>query len=406
MDSPQSTAEALDALLTARGVEAHLGRQGPCPAVRTVGPSERTTLTRCLSYPGENTTGIELHVQLEAHGTGVTEGRVHDAHAAAQAVVQWMGGASVSEVERAAPFIGERRRRAEQFAERLPLSLRRVFQGIHRDELWVYGENRFCGMSGRRLTFFLRDAQVADYAPFGDPLPVVTAWLLDEVAPSELAARGASVRPDADLLLRDPAAWHWLGMRRRVANPDYSLAPLADVVLALADCRVASTFFCYSSHGQLKFSASSHCPWVGDFPRVRPTGEAGVYWLERLRVDGSRYGTQERCGLDDVITAVETALAASPVRPFFGTQVDLDCARLTEALVGLGSRIQVRPVRYGPWARPEATVGGRTCRLSSSSVTCWDGSEQRDLEVTTEAQALALVRAFLEDAVEIGRAHV
>jgi hypothetical protein len=348
-----------------------------------------------LRPPTTNYAGPEWYVTLDDHGNRVTDGRARDPAAAALAVALWTSGASQSVVESEAPFVGERRRIAELFAADLDPTLRTEIGRDPAYELWVHGEGRYCKVIHGCCTFFLGDAQVALKTALTDAHAAVHAWLLRGVTPGELAAFGVEVEEDADVLLRDPAAWHWIHARRRAANPDDALASLAPVLLALADSPIVSRFYTFSSLNRLCFSASSHFPWVGEFPLVAPTGEEGRYWVANERIDpedGPRWLAREMCSLALTVGRIEAALSVSPIQPFFGSAVDLESARLSEVLAELGQ--PVRPVRRGGWPRPEITIGDRTCHFEYSELRCFHNGQERRFSGTIEKR-IQLARAFL-----------
>jgi hypothetical protein len=73
------------------------------------------------------------------------------------------------------------------------------------------------------------------------------------------------------MLETDPARWHWLHVGDRINDANDVLAPLADLMRALASSPIATRFYSYSSLNRLCFSASSHYPWVDEgLPVVTP----------------------------------------------------------------------------------------------------------------------------------------
>ena len=92
-----------------------------------------------------------------------------------------------------------------------------------------------------------------------DPVGDVAAWLLEGATLAQLAGRGADVERHAEVLEIDPARWHWLHVRDRIADPNDVLAPLAPLIRLLMESPIASRFYTYSSLYSLCFSPSSHC---------------------------------------------------------------------------------------------------------------------------------------------------
>src|SRR5207249_36169 len=94
-------------------------------------------------------------------------------------------------------------------------------------------------------------------------------------------APGVELERHAEVLEQDPARWHWLHVRDRIADPDDVLASLHDLIEKLGASPLATTFYSYSSLNRFCFSASSHYPWVGErLPVVAPAGD-GVYMVDK-----------------------------------------------------------------------------------------------------------------------------
>jgi hypothetical protein len=106
------------------------------------------------------------------------------------------------------------------------------------------------------------------------PPSAVSAWLVGRMPLGVLAERvtGVELERHAEILESEPARWHWLHVRDRLAETDDVLAPLRELIEVLTARRIATTFYTYSSLNRLCFSASSHYPWVDEgLPVVAPT---------------------------------------------------------------------------------------------------------------------------------------
>src|SRR5262249_45463638 len=150
-------------------------------------------------------------------------------------------------------------------------------------ELWVFGDSRSCKLetdgNAVACSFFFGQAQVAYGPALDDPCEAVAAWLVAGVPVRALVDRvpGVELERRAEVLETDPARWHWLHVRDRIADPNDVLAPLRDLLEALAMSSIASQFYSYSSISYFSFSASSHYPWVNDGLPVIHRADGGTY---------------------------------------------------------------------------------------------------------------------------------
>ena len=210
--------------------------------------------------------------------------------------------------------------------------------------------------------------------------------LFRSCSPTALALLGVELERHADLIEIDPARWHWLHVLDRVANPDDVLRDLAPLILKLAELAAVSRFYSFSSLNRLCFSASSHYPWVGDYPVVAPTGVEGIYYVDDVR-----------CDLEEAVRRIENALAASPIEPFFGSAPDHDLASVVEAFARSGSKLLPQTIQRQAWTVIEVALGARLCRFHDTAVTCIEGAAQWHGPIRTFDDAVSLARAFLED---------
>ena len=77
-------------------------------------------------------------------------------------------------------------------------------------------------------SFLLGQAQVAYAAALEDIPKAVSAWLVSRLPMRALAMRmpGVEIERHAEILETDPARWHWLHVRDRIADPNDVLVPL------------------------------------------------------------------------------------------------------------------------------------------------------------------------------------
>jgi hypothetical protein len=326
--------------------------------------------------------GPEYYMTLHLGGETVEHGRSRSVETVIVAARAWATGAGLEEIASLAPFIGAERRAMAAVAETLDTRLR-VEAG---DNLWVYGAQRSCRIGGGSCAFFVGGAQVAFAGELADLPGTVAAWLLDICPVSALAGWGVSIERHAEVLEVDPARWHWLHVVDRAADPHDVLAPLAPLLVRLAASPVVSRFYSFSSLNQLCFSASSHYPWVGDFPVVAPTPVDRVYALQVGRFD-----------LEDTVRHIEAALASSPIAPFFGTARDLDLPLVAACFARQGSGLRPQRVQHQGFFAIEVATDRRSCRFGARSVTCSEGHAQWHGRALTLDDVVGLARAFLED---------
>ncbi|NUP14015.1 MAG: hypothetical protein HOW73_48895 [Polyangiaceae bacterium] len=237
--------------------------------------------------------------------------------------------------------------------------------------------------------FFVGQAQLAFAQDRPDLSDDIAAWLLRRTPVTQLAARSIQLERHADVLEVDPARWHWLHVLDRIANPRGVLAPLAPLITRLAASPIASRFYSYSSLNRLCFSASSHYPWVGDFPIVsrQPNGD---YRIEDLSL-----------GLEDAVRAIEAALRASPMEPFFGSAPDLEARLVAEHLIRAGSRLRPEIVRRGAWSDAWLISGPKRCRLSSGHISLFEERTRLDAQCANLEAVVGVALRFLEDGVAL-----
>ncbi|HEX3010002.1 MAG TPA: hypothetical protein VHO90_20540, partial [Bacteroidales bacterium] len=215
--------------------------------------------------------GAEFYVVLISDGKQIAVGRTPNREEVVKCVCSWIAGTPLDVLVQNVPFVDERRRTMEAIASHLDPGLVWEIVDNISYELWVYGTDesqRSCRISDESCSFFYGQAQLAYREYSKDITNDVSAWLLDSVPLSLLAERGIQLERHAEVIESDPSRWHWLHMHDRINNPEDVLAPLAPLISALADSPTASKFYTYSSLNRLCFSASSHYPWVGQFPIV------------------------------------------------------------------------------------------------------------------------------------------
>ena len=153
---------------------------------------------------------------------------------------------------------------------------------------------------------------------------------------------------------------------------------------------IASRFYTFSSLNRLGFSASSHYLFVGKYPLVWPA-------------DDGQYGVgDEVCSLREAVAKIESSLAASPIEPFFGSATDYDVRLITESLARQGSALQPDLIRHGASASIWLIAGPRRCRVSATSVECFDRQKELCVICANVDDVVALARRFLENGVTAG----
>jgi hypothetical protein len=354
----------------------------------------RSQLGRAQPEPYE---GPEYAITLQ-EGKSQLSGRTRAEAEVITSVSAWLGGALPAELEKVAPFIDEKPRAMRALAARIALPLRHELGDEPSSPLWIYGEGRSCrlgqGTSGVSCGVLLGQAQVA-YAGHLEPARLaVAAWLVEGADLRSLAARvpEVAVERHAELLERDPAAWHWAHLRERIAHPGDVLAPLRELVETLASLPSARTFYSYSSLNRLCFSASSHYPWVDQgLPIVGRDGD-GRHWVE---VDGG----SDFCDLATAVRRIEATLAASPIRPFFGSAPHHDRPLVAEALERRGSPLRPRLEQRGAWYRlvVASRDGTRQCTVEGRRVTFVEGDRWRLAEWPTIDGVAGGLHAYLEE---------
>jgi hypothetical protein len=272
--------------------------------------------------------GPEYLVVLHADGVLAADGRtyvVDDVVACARA---WLAHATLEALAREIPFIDAKGRVMRALSASIDSRLECVLEGDPSYHLRVRGENRSCRveLDGEQVAcyFLLGDAQIARVVNVAAVQPAITSWLIDKVPLPELAARVPDLELERHALVleREPARWHWLHLLDRVADPSDVLAPLRELVETLAASPIATKFYSYSSLNRLCFSASSHYPWVdAGLPAVVRATDGSYVVLDASMAGGHSVDSvvKERCTLVRAAELIEQSLAASPLKPFFGS---------------------------------------------------------------------------------------
>ena len=347
---------------------------------------------RSLDTPRAPHEGAQYLVVLR-DGARVADGRTSDAREVVACARAWVDGRSVDGVVAVAPFVDRRGRAMRALAAGLDPRLRWEIGGEPAYPLWVYGDGRSCEVVGDdegrpSCSFVLVQAQVALALRVKDVPGATSAWLLDRVRVGELASHvpGVGLERHAERIEQSPTEWHWLHVRDRIADPEDILARLRAPIEALAASPIATQFYSFSSLHWLCFSASSHYPWVRD----------GLPVMSPLR-DGSYAVDEERYDLAGAVASIEKSLAASSVRPFFGSAPHYEHPRLCERLAKLGSALQPRLVQRGAWYSLVVDSGVRHCKVSGSHTTFTEGSSTLQVSWESEDAATSAIRRCLED---------
>ncbi|AKF08376.1 hypothetical protein DB32_005525 [Sandaracinus amylolyticus] len=409
-----ASARALAEQLAAAGIDASVRGEGVHRRVVSTPVEGRSVLVHCFWYeraiagrmiglnpanarsrlhaPCAPYEGPEYLVIVRDHGVDVADGRTRDAAEAVLCARLWSAGVGLDELVRHVPFIDEHPRAMRALARRIDPRLHLVVGG----DLWAYAEDRACEVTlrpeGMACRFLVGQVQVALGAPVDDVPGAVAAWLLDGLSVAALArVAGVEIERHAEVLETDPARWHWLHVRDRIANPHDVLAPLRELLAALAQSPIATRFYSYSSLSQLCFSASSHHPWVdADLPVIAP-GRDGTYLVH------DRDGEPERCGLRRAVERVEATLARSKVPPFFGSAPHWELPLLTEALARQGSALRPELVRTGEFHRLVVadSSGVKQCDVDGLFVTFSHHTEHVFAHWPTLDEAVVAIRRYL-----------
>lgn len=338
--------------------------------------------------------GPEYLVILHDGGVLVADGRSHKAAEAVACARAWLAGNGIDRLVRELPFVDEKRRAMKLVAERLDGRLRWEIGTDPAYELWVYGDGRSCcvasGDDTMTCRFRLGPAQVAMGAALSDVPAAIATWLIDRVPVRTLATEigGIELERYAEVLETDPAEWHWSHLRDRIADPDDVLAPLRDLILALAASPVAAAFYSYSSLFHLCFSASSHYPWVDHgLPKVISTGD-GAYLVGDMR-----------CNLDRAVELIEATLATSPIRPFFGSAPQHELPILAEGMARQGSVLRPQLEQHGGWYELVVAdaMRARQCRVTNRSVAFMEAAGQLYATWPTLDDAVSAICRYCEE---------
>jgi hypothetical protein len=321
-------------------------------------------------------TGPEYAVTVR-DGAMSADGRTHDVAQVLTCAKEWLGGCSPVRLAMTVPFIDRLGRAMRAIAERIDPRLGWELGGDPSYALWVHRDGRSCELklTGDALdcVFRVGQASVAFASFVDDPAGATSAWLLDRISVTEVPARidGAALERHAEVLEADPARWHWLHMRDRIADPDDVLADLRPLHERLAASPVATRFFSYSSLNRLCFSASSHYPWVDPgLPAIAPA-EDDRYALGR-----------DVLNLEAAVALIESTLSAFPIPPFFGSAYHLEHRVLAARLKTLGSPLEPLLAPRGAWfdVVVPAVTSARRCRVSPRDD--WTGRRNERTELT------------------------
>lgn len=345
-------------------------------------PANRRSALRKIGVPRE---GAEFYVVLKTSGERVADGRTPDAAQVVACARAWLSGDSLGELYGSTPFVDERRRAMQSLGSLLDPRIRWEIGGDPGFELWAHEDGRSCRVSGETCSFLVEQVQVAFKEDLDGVPSMMASWLLGRAGLPELRARGALIERHAEVLVVDPARWHWLHVRDRIADPEDALAGLEPLVRRLADSQIASRFYTFSSLNRLCFSASSHYPWVGNYPVVAPAGD-GRYWVD-----------QEHHSLEETVALVEAALAASPFEPFFGSATDIALRLVTESLLRRGSSVRAELIRRGQWSDVWLQSARRRCQVRLQSLTCFEERRWITMECASVDDVVNVALRFLEE---------
>jgi hypothetical protein len=420
-----AAAQALVATLRAAGIHAQIREGGaPCP-VQVAPVGSRAIFVHCFWYErtltgshsarpksalvlGMNPANartrltrvpvrreeLEYFVILQENGVRVADGRTVVAEEVVACAQAWLAAVELDALARAVPFVDRKRRAIRAIAARLGP---RVRWDLEADpayevwEVWAYGDGRSCKLAWDdhvvACGFFVGQAQVAFAQALDDVGYATSAWLLEALCLRELAARvrGVELERHAEILEVDPARWHWLHVRDRMADPADVLAPQRELLEELAASSVASAFYTYSSLNRLCFSASSHFPWVDQgLPIVTRDGD-GPYGVGNVR-----------CGLARAKELIESALAAHPIRPFFGSAPHHECRLIAEHLARQGTALRPRLEQHRQYYDLVVASGARRCVVSHGHVRFTEAERHLNRQYLSVDDTVAAISRFLE----------
>lgn len=407
MRSEERLARRLDSRLNALGLSSRAVGSGVHWHAAVTGADGRSLVVHCFWYDrdvsalmlGMNPAngrsalgakhepheGAEFYVLLAERAGAAGDGRTSAMDEVIACACAWTSGASIERVEHEAPFMNRRRRAMQALAASIDPRIERQLGSDPGFEVWAYGGMRSARASGTSCGFYFGAAQLAFASNAADVPGDIAAWVLDGVTLRQLEARGVTLERHAEVLESDPARWHWLHVRDRIARPDDVLAPLAPLIAALADSQTASRFYTFSSLNWLCFSASSHYPWVGEFPAVGAASH-GRYSIGGKELD-----------LADAVRAVDAALAASTVEPFFGSRTDYDARLIAEGLARRGNSLRPVLARRGNWSEVVLERGARRCIVSADELRCEAGAEHLHLAAASVDDVVGIALRYLDD---------
>lgn len=345
-------------------------------------PGNRRSALRKEQAPRE---GAEFYVVLRTSGERVANGRTPDAVQVVTCARAWLSGNSLNELYGLTPFVDARRRAMQSLGAQLDPRIQWKIGDDPGFELWAHEGGRSCCVRSDSCSFLVGQVQVAFKEDLDGVPSMMASWLLERVALPELRNQGALIERHAEVLEVDPAKWHWLHMRDRIADPEDVLAGVAPVVRRLADSPIASRFYTFSSLNRLCFSASSHYPWTGSYPVVAPAAD-GRYWVD-----------QEQHSLEETVALVESALAASPFEPFFGSADELAFRLATECLSRRASSVRAELIRSDQWSEVWLRSARGQCRVNLTSLTCVEESRHITVECASFEDVVELALRFLEE---------
>jgi hypothetical protein len=418
MRENEATAHQLAGALHAVGVDARVSGEGVHWKVDVAPQASRSLVVHCFWYErvmsglfiGMNPAngrsrlrraalpreGADYLVIAFETGLRVADGRTSVASDVVECTRAWLAGVDLEALWRATPFIDGKRRTMRAVADRLDPRLRWDIEGEPGYELWVYGDNRSCKVtdagSDVDCAFLIGQAQVAYATSITDVPSVTSAWLLQGIPAQQLRARVPNVELErhAEILEADPARWHWLHVLDRIDNPTDVLAPLRDLIEALATRPAVTRFFSYSSLNRLCLSASSHYPWVDrELPVISPMDDRGY-----------RVGDTP-CDLARAIDVVETTVRACPIRPFFGSAPHHELPLLSQSLAGQGSLLRPAVEQHGAWHRLVVESGSRKCVVDDRNVVFIGGTHRRRISYESLDNAARGIRSYLDAGVPL-----
>ena len=114
--------------------------------------------------------------------------------------------------------------------------------------------------------------------------------------------------------------------------------------------------------------------------------------------DGAYLVGSERCDIEQALRLIESALATTPLKPFFGSAPHHDMPVLADCLARRGSALRARLEQQGAWYRlgVASADGSRRCIVDHCSVNFIEQEKDLYTEWRTIEDATGAIIRFCE----------